>query len=466
MPTEPPAVLCEAICKTYFSASARVEALKGIDAALPAGITALVGPSGSGKSSFLRILAGLDTPTSGRVLVAGRDITALSGSRLLALRRRFVGYVFQRPADNLLPHLTVAEHVRLGRSLGRNADNSLRLLDALGLEERSDHRPSTLSGGEQQRAALAFALAAGPRIMLADEPTAELDRRSVGGLIHVVRRLAERGVTFVIATHDPEVVAVATHVLELDHGTVKSDVTPHAHAQPEPASTSAQRENVDRTEPLLTATGLHKAYKRGGDSVQALRGVSLRFHPGELVAILGPSGSGKTTLLNVLAGWERPDTGHVDWSLEGAQSNQTEPSWSVLGLLPQKFGLLDDLTVRENIAYPGRLACRLEAVSRRLDGLAEDLGLTETLTRLPNETSVGQQQRVALARALVLAPKVVLADEPTGHQDARSGSRIVFALRRAAHEGTCCVVATHNLELAGECDRVLRMEGGELVGDE
>jgi putative ABC transport system ATP-binding protein len=460
VPTEAPEIFCEAVRKTYFSAAARVEALKGVDAAFPRGITTVVGPSGSGKSSLLRILAGLDVPTSGRVVVAGRDLTALSSPQLLAVRRRLVGYVFQRPADNLISHLTVAEHLELARSLGRNRDGSRQLLDVLGLGERSHHRPSALSGGEQQRAALAFALAAGPQIILADEPTAELDRASVGRLVDVVRELAERDITFVIATHDSEMVDIATHVLELDHGVARSDVS--AHVPADVAPTHPGPETTRRREPLVTAEGLHKVYERGADSITALQDVSLRLYPGELLAIVGPSGSGKTTLLNVLAGWERVDQG--DLSFAHGPRDAEEAPWDLLSVLPQKFGLLDDLTVRENITYPGRLSGRLELVRGRVDGLADALDLRETLPRPPSQTSVGQQQRTALARALVLGPKILLADEPTGHQDARSGERIVSALRRAAAEGTSCVVATHNLALAAECDRVLEIEAGELSG--
>jgi putative ABC transport system ATP-binding protein len=465
VPTETPVISCEAVSKTYFSTSARVEALKGVTVSLPPGITALVGPSGSGKSSLLRILAGLDKPTSGRVLVDGRDITALSEPRLLALRRAVVGYVFQRPADNLVPHLTVAEHIRLANYLGQGADEQSRtLLDQLGLRPRDDHLPSALSGGEQQRAALAFALAAGPRIILADEPTAELDRGSVGDLVGLVRDLAALGITFVIATHDQAVMSIATHVVELEHGfvTAESDagVREEIGVMAAPLRGETPR---SAAAPVLTATGLDKTYTRGGEVIHALRDVGLRVHAGELIAVVGPSGSGKTTLLNVLAGWEQSDRGDIQWSQ--SRDVRGEPPWSLLAVLPQKFGLLDELSVRENITYPGRLADELQSARGRVDALAGELDLTETLARLPTQTSVGQQQRTGLARALIMGPTVLLADEPTGHQDAGSAERIVRALRASAEGGTACVIATHNLELARHCDRILEMEGGELKGE-
>jgi putative ABC transport system ATP-binding protein len=465
VPTEAPVISCEAVSKTYCSTSARVEALKGVTASFPPGITALVGPSGSGKSSLLRILAGLDKPTSGRVLLGDRDITALSEPRLLAMRRAVVGYVFQRPADNLVPHLTVAEHIRLANHLGPGAEEQSRtLLDQLGLRPRDDHRPAALSGGEQQRAALAFALAAGPRIILADEPTAELDRRSVEDLVGLVRDLAALGVTFVIATHDPAVMSIATHVVELEHGLVKAESDAVGREEIGVVTTPLRGEIArPAVTPVLTATGLDKTYTRGGEAIHALRDVGLHVHAGELVGVVGPSGSGKTTLLNVLAGWEQPDRGEIQWG--PSQDVRGEPPWSLLAVLPQKFGLLDELSVRENITYPGRLADELPSARGRVDALAGDLDLTETLSRLPTQTSVGQQQRTGLARALIMGPTVLLADEPTGHQDAGSAERIIRALREAAETGTACVIATHNLDVARECDRILEMEGGELRGE-
>lgn len=215
--------------------------------------------------------------------------------------------------------------------------------------------------------------------------------------------------------------------------------------------------------PMVVAQRLVRDYPSGDEVVHALRGVDLRVERGQLVAVRGRSGSGKTTLLNVLAGWEQPDRGEIQWG--PSRDIRGEPPWSLLAVLPQKFGLLDELSVRENITYPGRLADELQSARGRVDALAGELDLTETLSRLPTQTSVGQQQRTGLARALIMGPTVLLADEPTGHQDAGSAERIVSALRASAEGGTACVIATHNLELARQCDRILEMEGGELRAD-
>ena len=222
MPTEVPVIACEDVSKTYFSTSARVEALKGVTVSLPSGSPrwwarreAESRPcSASWPGSTSRRAGESCSSTSGH-----HDALGTATPRAAA---RVVGYVFQRPADNLVPHLTVAEHIRLANHLGPGPKSSRALSSISSGCGRDDHRPAALSGGEQ-RAALAFALAAGPRIILADEPTAELDRRSVEDLVSLVRDLAALGVTFVIATHDQAVMSIATHVVELEHGLVKAE---------------------------------------------------------------------------------------------------------------------------------------------------------------------------------------------------------------------------------------------------
>jgi putative ABC transport system ATP-binding protein len=198
--------------------------------------------------------------------------------------------------------------------------------------------------------------------------------------------------------------------------------------------------------------------------VHAVRDASLRIGEGEFVGLVGRSGSGKTTLLNVLSGWERPDEGVVTLA-DGLRVDRSVP-WSEIAVLPQRLGLIEELTVRENIEYPARLAGSLEEATDATDELIDGLGLFALQRRYPRETSVGEQQRVALARALVLTPRLVLADEPTGHQDGAHARDMLEAIRRTVARGSSCLAATHSQELLRYLDRVLTMADGRLRSDD
>lgn len=219
--------VCTGVVKIYWTATSEVHALKGIDASFPPGrVTAVVGPSGSGKSSLLRILAGMDRPTAGSVVIGGRETSGMSQRDLHALRRHMVGYVFQRPSDNLIPYLTVREQLEHAARLRGGSTSNARMdeiLDRLGLGHRLGHRPHQLSGGEQQRVAFAQAVTGDPVMIVADEPTAELDLRSAQALLGTVEDLARDGIAIVMSTHDPEVVRRADKTLMLRHGAVEAE---------------------------------------------------------------------------------------------------------------------------------------------------------------------------------------------------------------------------------------------------
>jgi putative ABC transport system ATP-binding protein len=225
------AALCEGVVKIYSIPTGEVHALKGVDASFPPRtISAVVGPSGSGKSSLLRILAALDRPSAGSVLLAGTPLDELSGRGLRRLRRKSVGYMFQRPTDNLIDGVSAADQLAQAgrvRGLSRRAARSAAsdLLDALGLGERADHAPSELSGGQQQRVALAQAVIGDPAIVIADEPTAELDSESAALLLDRMRAMADEGVAIALSTHDPKVVAAADRTLSLHRGAVAMETT-------------------------------------------------------------------------------------------------------------------------------------------------------------------------------------------------------------------------------------------------
>src|SRR3954454_14417537 len=225
-PDDGPAAVCRDVVKTYRTATESVTALDGVTLSIPrAQVTVVVGPSGSGKSSLLRLLACVDRPDSGEVRVAGQRVDRLRARPRRRLRQRQVDYLFQRPGENLLPYLNAVAQVRLAAQLRgvRVPDAEVHaLLDRLGLGARAGHRPAQLSGGEQQRLAGACAVVGGPALVVADEPTAELDTAAAERVLAAMADLAASGVGFVLSSHDPRVIAIADGFVRLDHGRVVS----------------------------------------------------------------------------------------------------------------------------------------------------------------------------------------------------------------------------------------------------
>jgi putative ABC transport system ATP-binding protein len=438
-------VSCRGLSKTYLTATGGIEALHSVDAAFEAGkVIAVVGSSGSGKSTLLRAIAGLDRPTRGDLLVAGRNLAGASGGTLRRHRLEEVTYVSQKPADNFIPHLTLAEHAT------DEPDAARALLADVGLEHRLDSLPVELSGGEQARGAFALAVGRGTPLVIVDEPTAELDGESGHLLLDAIRRHAGSGVAFVIATHDPDVTAIADTVLRLERGRVVTEA-------PDARAVHRATHDLEDAPVVLEAKGVAKTFAHGGADIHAVVDGTLALRRGELGVLLGRSGSGKSTLLTLLAGWQAPDAGEI------TPSTSESRRWAELGYLPQRFGLVPELSVRENVELPARLGGTRDELSGRVDELLAELGLDELAHRRPSETSIGQQQRTALARALVLRPALLIADEPSSHQDAGWHDGVWSLLSRAAGEGTACLIATHETEAAAYASRVWEISEGVVA---
>jgi putative ABC transport system ATP-binding protein len=216
------------ITKRYGEGSTAVDALRGVSIDVQAGeLVAVMGPSGSGKSTLMHILAGLDKPTTGSVSVAGTELTNLADAKLTRLRRAHIGFVFQ--FFNLLPMLSAEDNVVLPLSIAGEKPDAKWLDDLLeqtGLSDRRTHRPSELSGGQQQRVALARALVTRPTILFADEPTGNLDSKTGGEILELLRRSVDAyGQTTVMVTHEPRAAAIADRVLFLADGLIVKELT-------------------------------------------------------------------------------------------------------------------------------------------------------------------------------------------------------------------------------------------------
>ncbi|QAY64250.1 ATP-binding cassette domain-containing protein [Xylanimonas allomyrinae] len=255
-PEQPPAqASARDLVRTYGSGDTQVRALDGVSVDFARGrLTAIMGPSGSGKSTLMHCMAGLDTPTSGTVVVDGVEVSSLSQRKLTRLRRTRIGFVFQ--AYNLVPTLTAAENITLPLDIARAPIDPAwfdEVVDAVGMRARLHHRPNALSGGEQQRVACARALVGRPSVVFADEPTGNLDSRSSREVLTFLRRsVDDLGQTVVMVTHDPRAASYAHRVLMLGDGRITADLDAPSREQIL-AAVGAE----DDDEPARPPTGMH-----------------------------------------------------------------------------------------------------------------------------------------------------------------------------------------------------------------
>lgn len=214
---------------------------------------------------------------------------------------------------------------------------------------------------------------------------------------------------------------------------------------------------------LVRASAVSKWFRSGHERITPVDALDLVLVAGEIVVITGPSGSGKTTLLQLLAGFQRPDAGTVQWP---GTSDGAVPAWADVAVVPQSLGLLPELSAKENVALP-LLASRssLVGVDDEVAAALAALGVDHLADRLVGETSLGQQQRVAVARAIVGTPHVIVADEPTSHQDEAHAHVVLRALQAAADRGAGCIIAGHDDRLLDTATRVLHLESGRFTTD-
>jgi putative ABC transport system ATP-binding protein len=260
-----PLIRMQGVTKTYDAGELAVQALRGIDLEIEKGqMVAIIGPSGSGKSTLMHILGCLDAPTEGTFRLEGRDVSELSGWELAAIRNQKVGFVFQ--TFNLLPKASLLRNVELpllyaGVSGAERKELALQALDKVGLRDRAKHRPSELSGGQRQRAAIARAIVNQPSLILADEPTGNLDTKTGLEILEIFDRMHARGETIVVVTHDPRIAERCERVVSIVDGRIEDDLvrgdaagpggsarvsrqpsrSPAAFAGPNPARSGAPR---------------------------------------------------------------------------------------------------------------------------------------------------------------------------------------------------------------------------------
>jgi ABC-type lipoprotein export system ATPase subunit len=486
----------------YPSQAGGVAALQGLTLSVEDDeVCVVLGPSGSGKTTFLRVLAGLARPSAGSLVVDGVDVVHAHARELGRYRRNVLGYADQHYWRALEGELTAEELVALplGLSAAPPAEARSRareLLERVGLLDRAGAHPRELSGGEQQRIALCAALVRRPKLLIADEPTGDLDAASARDVLVLLRELVtEQRSAAILASHDAASIEIADRVVHIRDGRVSEERSGevetavvgaggwlripeevlhaagiHDRAEIVPGAESVTLQPVDGRAAVEPAARIRLEGARG-ERLEA-RSVSRRygaqvtlesfdasFEPGELTVVVGPSGSGKSTLLALLAGLDVPDEGEVHLG-DVVVSALDRPARAALrreriAVVGQAPGLSGFLSARENVELGLGLrgVAPDDARERATEALAA-VALAPHAERRVELLSAGQRERVALARAFAARTPVVIADEPTSRLDAATTIEVGRLLAALAHDtGTTVVCATHDPLLVDLADR-------------
>jgi ABC-type lipoprotein export system ATPase subunit len=495
----------------YSGAAGSVMALRGSDLTLAVGERLLVqGPNGSGKSTLLRVITGEQPVAAGTVIVSGTALHELTAAQRREWRSRSVGFVDQFAGRGLLPELSVLQNVALQLRLTgvprptaeqRARDTCARLE----IEPLLERPVPQLSGGEAQKVAVCAAVAHAPRLLLADEPTGELDEESAEEVYGLLARIAADGTGVILVSHDPRAVASTDRAVRVRDGRAAEQWRPGsavveqlpdsrgwvrvprervpeldpvpplearrtdgglllvprvpAEAVAEPPLPSPLAPERPAYEVLAELTGLAGGY---GDRT-VFDGLDLVLQGGTWTALTGPSGSGKSTLISLIAGLLPPRAGTATvaesrWdALSRAARAEHRRRW--VGLLPQRPAMLEALTVRENLQLTAGIR-GLGGEPPAVERLAERLALTRLLDQPVQILSGGERQRAALARALASSAPLLLLDEPTSQQDESSVDRVIRMLTEEVSAGRCVVTASHDPRVVSAAGKILALGQG------
>lgn len=510
--------LCDVFC-VHRTNEGDAAALAGTNLELARGeVLSVLGPSGAGKSTLLRVVAGIQPPSAGVVRVLGRDISRMSAGFRSRLRHELMGFLGQNTETALSPDLRVRDAVMLPlvlRGVPRRERRTRvdELLEATALAGRADALPGELSGGERQRFALCAALAHRPALLLADEPTGELDEASADGTRALIIELARtNGTSVIMVTHDPATAEAADRTLRIRDGRIVGDrrgaeealvidggwlrlpsdvltqagIGRRARVRPIPDGVMVTRADSDSgpagsagsaaasTQPqppvpwVPVQVGLRsvaRTYGHGLAKRDVLGGLTHDFAPGRMTAITGRSGTGKTTLLKLVAGLGHPSSGQVMLDGHSLGDRNGEQLASLrrerIGYLPQEPVPIGFLSAEEHAV----LVLRIRgwdagaAIERAAQALTR-AGLADRARQRAYRLSAGETQRLALARALASARGLLIVDEPTSRQDENNARAVAALLVAAAHEeGQTVICATHDPAVIRHADKVLVLGG-------
>ena len=498
-------------------------ALAGMNLELARGeVLSVLGPSGAGKSTLLRVAAGIQPPSAGIVRLLGLDVGRLPARSRSRVRHELVGFLGQHTESALSPDLRMRDAVGLPLALRGVPERDRRtrvgeLLEAATLADRAGALPGELSGGERQRFALCAALAHRPALLLADEPTGELDDASADVTRALIVELTRTsGTSVILVTHDPATAGIADRTLLIRDGRIAGErrdgqealvvddgwlrlpaellteaglgpgKRQRAQVRSAPGGLIVTRAAADSgpgTPPAAKApqpparwtpvrVGLRtvtRGYGQGQARREVLGGLTHDFAPGLLTVVTGRSGAGKTTLLRLVAGLDQPSSGEVvlDGHPLGGRDGEQLASLrrQRVGYLPQEPAPVGFLSAEENAVLVLRIRGWSEqAAAERAATVLTRAGLADRARQRVHRLSAGETQRLALARALASARGLLIVDEPTSRQDENNAGAVAALLAAAAHEeGQTVICATHDPAVIGRADKVLAL-GPDAAG--
>jgi len=503
--------------KIYQSGGEPFKALKDINLGIQQGeFLGITGKSGAGKTTLLNMISGVSQLSAGEILFLQRNgnrqpqdtqaisIHTLNEDELAAWRGKNLGIVYQ--SFELMPTLNLIKNVMLPQDFAGSyrplisKEKALELLDLVEIAEHAYKIPAHISGGQKQRVAIARALINDPLVIIADEPTGNLDSVTAEKILQIFENLVERGKTVVMVTHDESFAPRFTRRLQIVDGELREPAAHHQKASkiksthPEGESlqeqikTVSQSISVESEAPLSTpqktnpdqpniqeatlAIQLHdvqKVYENAAGKFTALKNINLQIDYGQFISIVGKSGSGKSTLINMITGIDFPTGGEV---LVGGEaiydlSESQRALWrgNHIGVVFQFFQLLPTLTLLENTMLPMDY-CQVYSLAerpKRAMQLLERVGLKDRVHQLPSSVSSGQQQSAAIARALATDPSIILADEPTGNLDSKSAETILNLFEELADSGKTILIVTHDQSIAKRTNQTVILSDGEII---
>ncbi len=492
------------VVKTYLTGEVPFVALDHVNLDIQQGeFLGITGKSGAGKTTLLNMISGVSKVTSGTILFHGVNnqsptpaipIQTLNEDKLALWRGENLGIIYQ--SFELMPTLSLVENVMLPPDFSgayHPIVSKKRALELLELVEIADHAykiPAHISGGQKQRVAIARALVNDPHLIIADEPTGNLDSVTADTILGIFEKLVDQGKTIVMVTHDESFVPRFSRRLQIVDGVVSSPAENGSGSTGQPATSSAPASEQERVSPDTAKTrieinatptvhhqktpaiilrNVEKVYENAAGKFVALKSINLQLNYGQFISIVGKSGCGKSTLLNMITGIDHPTAGEVIIGnkpiYQMSESQRALWRGQNMGVVFQFFQLLPTLTLLENTMLPMDY-CNIHPFSERPEramALLEMVGLADQAYKRPVAVSSGQQQSAAIARALATDPPLILADEPTGNLDSRAADNILNLFENLAKRGKTVLIVTHDPSITQRTDQTIILSDGEII---